>query len=122
LGYRLAKLGQLSMTFLPDAVAEHFHPTNFRQACRRIVGIGESAHLFEMLWPENVSPKTGPAKLAVQRLLQQKWLLARLTDMASWWTERSIPNPLMERVLSLHRALGYEKAQKEAPARHDSSP
>jgi hypothetical protein len=120
LGYRLAKLGQLSMTFLPDAVAEHFHPTNFRQACRRMVGIGESMYLLGELWPEHV-PRTSWSKLAVRRLLQQRWLLTKLTDMANWWTEHNVHNPLMARVLSLHTTLAYEEAKKQANTRHDSN-
>jgi hypothetical protein len=110
LGYRLAVKRELSMSFLPDAVAEHLHPTSFRQACRRMVGLGASAHLLGEIWPEHRIESAGPAKLKLRSILHQSWILARLTDAADLWTEVHVPNPLMEKVLSLYSTLGYQQA------------
>jgi len=110
LGYRLAVKRELSMSFLPEAVAEHLHPTSFRQACRRMVGLGASAHLLGEIWPEHRIESAGPAKLKLRSILHQSWILARLTDAADLWTEVHVPNPLMEKVLSLYSTLGYQQA------------
>ncbi|WP_353073202.1 glycosyltransferase family A protein [Tunturiibacter gelidoferens] len=114
LGYRLAIEKELVMSFLPDAVAEHLHPTSFRQACRRMVGLGASAHLLGEIWPEHRIKSVSPIKLKLRSLLQQAWVLARLTDAADLLTHICVPNPLMERVLSLHSTLGYQQAAQRA--------
>jgi GT2 family glycosyltransferase len=110
LGYRLAMEHALTMSFLPDAVAEHLHPTSFRQACRRMVGVGASVHLLGEIWPEHRLKSVGYAKLKLRSILQQPWILGRLTDVAALWTQIHVPNPLMKRVLSLHGTLGYKQA------------
>jgi glycosyltransferase involved in cell wall biosynthesis len=112
LGYRLAADHQLTMSFLLDAVAEHLHPTSFRQACRRMVGLGESAYLLGKIWPEHRMKSAGPVKLKLRSILQQSWILARLTDAADLWTRIKVPNPLMEKVLSLYSTLGYRQAME----------
>jgi hypothetical protein len=113
LGYRLAVSHELTMSFLPDAVAEHLHPTSFRQACNRMVGLGASAHLLEKIWPEHRIKSVGPTKLKLRSMLHQSWMLARLTDAAALWTQIHVPNPLMEKVLSLYCTLGYQQAVKQ---------
>jgi hypothetical protein len=112
LGYRLAMKDRLTMSFLPDAIAEHLHPTSFRQACRRMVGLGASAYLLGQIWPEHRIKTVSPSRLKLRSFLQQSWLLARLTDVADLWTQVRVPNPLMERVLSLHSTLGYREAAR----------
>jgi hypothetical protein len=110
LGYRLSMNNRLTMSFLRDAVAEHFHPTTFRQACRRMVGLGASAYLLGKIWPEHRPKPVSTSRLRFRTFLQQSWLLARLTDAADLWTQIRVPNPLMQRVLSLHSTLGYREA------------
>jgi hypothetical protein len=110
LGYRLAAEHQLTMSFLPLATAEHLHPTTFRQACRRMVVVGASAHLFGEIWPEHKMQPSAPLKRKLRSMLQQERILGRLTDAADLWTRHQVPNPLMERVLSLHSTLGYRLA------------
>lgn len=110
LGYRLAAEHKLTMSFLPTAVAEHLHPTSFRQACRRMLGLGSSAHLLGEIWPELRMASASPLKLKLRAALQQEWILARLTDAADFWTDHQVPNPLMKKVLSLHSTLGYRQA------------
>jgi glycosyltransferase involved in cell wall biosynthesis len=113
LGYRLAMKNRLTMSFLPDAVAEHLHPTTFRQACRRMVGLGASAYLLGQIWPEHQLRPVSRSRLKLRSFLQQSWLLPRLTDIADLWTQIRVPNPLMERVLSLHSTLGYRQAAQQ---------
>lgn len=110
LGYRLAAKHKLTMSFLPEAVAEHLHPTNFRQACRRMLGLGSNAYLLGEIWPELRMASASPLKLRLRSVLQQEWVLARLTDAADFWTEHQAPNPLMKKVLSLYSTLGYRQA------------
>jgi hypothetical protein len=110
LGYRLATEHQLTLSFQSTAVAEHFHPTSFRQACRRMIGLGASAELMGEIWPEHRIASVSPLKFKLRSLLQQEWILARLTDLASFWTRHQVPNPLMKKVLSLHSTLGYRQA------------
>ena len=114
LGYRLALRGELSLSFLPDAIADHLHPTTFRQACRRMVGVGESVYLFGELWPDRREKPIHRAKRAFRSVLHQPWVLARLTDLADLWTDMQVPNRLMVTLLSLHATLGYEQAGKGA--------
>jgi hypothetical protein len=52
LAYRITKRLGLEIRFLPEAIADHLHPTTFRQACARMVRAGYSAGLFYDLWPE----------------------------------------------------------------------
>jgi glycosyltransferase involved in cell wall biosynthesis len=52
LAYRIHQSEELKIALLPDAVAFHYHPTTLRQACRRNITIGWSAHLFEECWRE----------------------------------------------------------------------
>ncbi len=40
LGYRITTRYGLTLKFIPEALAEHWHPTTFRQACERMVRCG----------------------------------------------------------------------------------
>lgn len=113
LGYRLATEQNLTMSFLPTALAQHFHPTTFRQACKRMISLGASAHLLGEIWPEFRMPSASRLKTKLRSTLQQDWILARLTDAADVWTEYQIPNPLMKSVLSLYSTLGYRRAAEQ---------
>jgi glycosyltransferase involved in cell wall biosynthesis len=116
LGYRLSVANELEISFLPDAVAEHLHPTSFRQTCRRMIGVGASAYLFGKIWPEHQIPSAGATKRKIRSLLQQPWILARLMNAAALLTEISVPNPLMKKVLALHATLGYRQAAQQDDA------
>jgi hypothetical protein len=81
-----------------------------------MLGLGSSAHLLGKIWPELRMASPSPLKLKLRAVLQHKWILARLTDAADLWTEHQVPNPLMEKVLSLHSTLGYRQAaEREDP-------
>ncbi len=116
LGYRLYRQNALEIVFLREAVADHLHPTTVRQACRRMIGVGESAYVFEQLWPEHRrQPPRGFLKRTLRSLLLDgRWLLPRLSDAAAWATQMRCPNPLLTRVLSLHNTLGYTRAARRA--------
>jgi glycosyltransferase involved in cell wall biosynthesis len=119
LGYRLYRQGQLALYFLPEAVAEHLHPTDVRRTCRRAVANGESWFLFAQLWPEHQWPT--PRKAWKQRLFQlameERIVLPLLRELASWMTSVWCPNPLLKRVLRVHEVKGYQRAALEQAGR-----
>jgi glycosyltransferase involved in cell wall biosynthesis len=106
LGYRLQLLEDLRLTFLPDALAEHVHPTDFRKACRRALATGRAYTLLEALCP-NALPRKSPARLLLRDLLGRcSWLLPPSTWLVDKLTRLWCPNPLLQPVLSLHAAVG----------------
>jgi glycosyltransferase involved in cell wall biosynthesis len=117
LGYRLEKKCNLEVVFLPDAVAHHFHPTYFRQACRRNYDIGYSMQMFHELWPDSVSPdRNSPLRLSVRNLMiRTRWVLPPLTRLADLVTKAWCPNPLMRGTLIYHGILGYHGASSSGP-------
>ena len=112
LGYRLAARHGLRMHFLPDAVADHLHPTTFEATCRRMQDAGEGAYVFGELWPEH--RRDAPRHLAKRALLriltEQRIVMPLLTRVASLSSALVCPNPLMRKVLSLHARIGYNRA------------
>ncbi len=108
LGYRLAKLHDLKVQFLPEARAEHLHPTTFAQSAQRLVGVGEATWLFHQLWPEHKPQMPhGLYSRLTGWLRKSRWflgLLTRFTDLLSrFWC----PGALLRRVLTLHASAGY---------------
>ena len=110
LGYRLFKRRNLSMTFLPDALAYHLHPNTFLKTCTRAVAIGAGSFTFGRLWPEHSSnpPKNPVKRILLNFFLKPKVLrLIRLcTDLI---TKMWCPNPLLRPVINLHSLLGYRE-------------
>jgi GT2 family glycosyltransferase len=103
LGYRLQVREKLQLTLLPEALAEHVHPTDFRKACRRAQGTGRSLRVFDALWPDRPRTQHGWMHGALKDVLcRNGWLLAPLT----WCTERLTrvwcPNPLIAFTLAFH--------------------
>jgi GT2 family glycosyltransferase len=111
LGYRLEQQRGLEVVFVPDALAHHLHPTNFRQACRRNITVGKSTRLFHVLWPDAAPPtRHSPLALGVRRfILKNRWLLPPLTILAEVATTISCPNVLMLGTLSCYFRIGYEE-------------
>ena len=108
LGYRLEVLHGLKMTFLPDAVAHHLHPTSFRQACRRMRNVGISSRQFHQLWPEWKPPTGSWLRRTVRSgLAKNAWILSPLRLVADALTRIWCPNPLMKGVLRGYYAVGY---------------
>lgn len=108
LGYRLEVQHGLEIIFLPQALAYHLHPTNFRQACRRMYGVGISMRHFHELWPEH-RPITHNSLYRTIKgtLLRNQWLVSPLIPLVSGLTRIWCPNPLMRRLLAYHFAAGY---------------
>lgn len=108
LGYRLEKQHGLRVVFLPDAIADHLHPTNFRQACRRMYGIGHSMQIFHKLWPDQQPVSYRSFRRTFRDVLcRNQWLLPPLTLLSEALTQFWCPNPLMRQVLNYHLAAGY---------------
>ena len=114
LGYRLEKLCNLELVFLPDALAHHLHPTSFRQACRRMTNVGRSIRLFNELWPDSplAIKDSVPDRVTFRRrirdfLLSHPWALSSFTLVADFITRFWCPNPVMRDALSCYYTLGY---------------
>jgi glycosyltransferase involved in cell wall biosynthesis len=116
LGYRLEQQHGLQMFYLPDAIAEHRHPTTFRRACRRMVDVGTAAFLFAQRWPEHqVKPSRSRLKRTLAPLLlEPSVILPALTAAADLATSLAGPNVLTRTVLLLHERLGYRQASQAA--------
>lgn len=110
LGYRLEVRHGLKVIFLPQALAHHLHPTDFRGTCRRMFGVGLSMQIFHQLWPEH-RPITNSSLLRTIKgvLLRNQWLVSPLIPLVSGLTRVWCPNPLMRRLLAYHFAAGYRR-------------
>jgi glycosyltransferase involved in cell wall biosynthesis len=121
LGYRITKRIGLEIKFLPEAVADHLHPTTFLQACRRMVRVGYSFGLFYDLWPEQRPLHPGGRRHAlIQAAARSPRLLEFLTGTVDVISKAVCPNPFMEFVLYSHFEVGLESRLKkqagQAPA------
>ena len=112
LGYRLDRQHMLGLKFLPNAVAEHIHPTTVEQACRRMLAVGAAAHRLHQIWPElePPPPSTGPRARLRSFLGDATLILPALRRAAALATRFRCPNPFLLKVLLLHFATGYRKA------------
>ncbi len=112
LAYRLEQQHMLQLEFLPNAVAEHIHPTTVEQACRRMLAVGAAAHHLHQIWPELEKPPSSPglrARLG-SFLGDETLILPALRHAAALATRFRCPNPFLLKVLLLHFATGYRKA------------
>lgn len=82
LAYRITRCFGLEIKFLPEALADHLHPTTFRQACARMVRTGYSAGLFYDLWPEQRPPKARGRRQAILEAIARKPRLLKLLTIA----------------------------------------
>lgn len=113
LGYRLEAQHDLKVGFLPEAYAEHIHPTDFRKTCRRAYGVGHASVLFEKLWPESVQASSHGLLYRASReiLCRNAWLFLRpVTWVTEMITRFWCPNPLLMPTLAYHSALGRRSA------------
>lgn len=113
LGYRLEAQHKLEVGFLPEAYAEHIHPTDFRKTCRRAYGVGHASLLFERLWPESVQASSHSLFYRATRevLCRNSWLFLRpITWFTDFITSVWCPNPLLKPILAYHSALGRRSA------------
>lgn len=115
LGYRLTVNHGLQMFFLPDAIAEHVHPTTFAQSCRRAINVGAAEYVFGELWPEHRALRPKGIKGLLLYLLTSPWLiLPGLTAITNLISRVWFPNPLFRRVLQFYGILGYDRAAAAA--------
>lgn len=124
LGYRLSREHGLQMHFLPDAIAEHLHPTTFERACQRSRNNGANAWIFENLWPEirRVQFPRNPLKrIARSALLEPKIVLPALEWLTNSLHRVWCPNPLTGLVLVLYERLGYLEAGRHSRTPHLSA-
>lgn len=124
LGYRLARAELLHMFFLPDAVASHVHPTDFRQACRRMQNIGWSAHLFHELWPEmSFDPKGSSAtKRMLRGLMVSARLLGPATRACAFISLFCSSEAIFQPILNTYFYLGYRNRQTAIDAGAPGTP
>lgn len=115
LAYRLTRQAGLEIRFLPEAVAEHLHPTTFRQACRRMVRAGYSAGFFYDLWPEQrPSQPRGWRQAIVEAIARSPSLLKLLTIAIAPISDHVCPNPFIPYVLFAHFEAGLRDQSKPA--------
>jgi len=122
LGYRLSVDYGLQMFFLADAIAEHVHPTNFFQSCKRAVDIGAAEYVFGELWPEHraSNPRSGKRRL-LSTVARHPLLLRGFAAAASLLAYVWYPNPLVGRALQFYGVLGHDRAAAVAAHRTEES-
>ena len=114
LAYRIKKQFGLEIQFIPEALADHLHPTTFRQACRRMLRVGYSCGLFYDLWPEQrPAPKTGLRQGLTNFVARNAWLLKPLAHGANVLTVVVCPNRVMSYVLDCHLEAGLENRRRK---------
>jgi glycosyltransferase involved in cell wall biosynthesis len=123
LAYRIEKRFGLEMKFLPEATADHLHPTTFRQSCARMVRAGYSAGLFYDLWPEQrPSPQRGLRQDIVEAIARSPRLLKLLTLAVGPIADRVCPKPLIPYILFSYFEVGLrnqlESRKRLIPASH----
>jgi cellulose synthase/poly-beta-1,6-N-acetylglucosamine synthase-like glycosyltransferase len=116
LACRIESRHGLDMVFLPEALADHFHPTTFVQACSRMVKVGESTAYFDQLWPGKRRVTRNILKRPLQSiLLTFPRAIPIWVKLADWSLKLVCPNSLMRYVLSCHFAIGYDKRKRGQP-------
>lgn len=108
LGYRLEMQQGLKIIFLPQALAYHLHPTNFRQACKRMYVVGASMRRFHQIWPEHQIELHRSFRGKIRDILfRKRWLLSPLISLTDVLLGIWCPNPLMQKILAYHLDSGY---------------
>jgi glycosyltransferase involved in cell wall biosynthesis len=103
LAWRLTQAEDMRIAFLPAAVAEHVHPTDYRQACNRAFEIGRHIALFPRALPPPASGLRGLLRAVFGREGWPLWSLTALTGFVSrFWC----PNPLLPRVMAYRMEAG----------------
>jgi glycosyltransferase involved in cell wall biosynthesis len=116
LGYRLARQGELQISFLPDALGEHIHPTDVVRSCQRMITAGYATDEFFRFWPERTPPSPTSLKGRLRKGLLQRGVGLGLLRMAtSVLTRFWCPNPLLKHTLLLHHESGWRQAEVQQP-------
>jgi GT2 family glycosyltransferase len=115
LACRIEHLHGLKMKFAPEAVAYHFHPTTFNQACTRMIRVGESTAHFNAKWPGKITRNRSSETRAIKRMLiSVPGILPAFRYLANVSLRIACPNRLMKFVLSWHFARGYWQCANES--------
>jgi glycosyltransferase involved in cell wall biosynthesis len=108
LGYRLTRQCGLEIKFIPEALADHLHPTTFRQACARMIRVGYSTRTFHEMWPEQKPIRPNGLKQKVKdAIIRRPPLMRLLVEAGDLCTRASCPNAVMIWVLAFHHEAGY---------------
>jgi glycosyltransferase involved in cell wall biosynthesis len=115
LGWRISRTEGLELVFLREALAHHYHPTTFLQACRRMKTVGWSAHLFFERCPETYTPIGGntAARRAIRKILAPAPILYVTTQITSLLSQFCTPRPLLLAILGTYKCLGYQERELE---------
>lgn len=112
LGYRLARQGELQITFLPDAVGEHIHPIDFDRSCRRMITAGYATDEFFRFWPDRAPAPPATWKERLRRnVLRRGMGLGLLRTLVGLLTRFRFPNALLKPTLLLHHESGWRQAE-----------
>jgi glycosyltransferase involved in cell wall biosynthesis len=123
LGYRLTTQDELRLTYLPNALATHVHPTTFLQAAKRMRAVGRAEHLFHEIWPAaRKSESTGARARIISLLAAHPSVLATATAVLDRLSRRLKPGKLHALLLHSHHQLGYNEAGAARPAGTRSGP
>jgi hypothetical protein len=113
LAYRVQQCFGLEVKFIPQAVADHLHPTTFRQACRRMVRVGYSFGLFFELWPEQRPPEvTGWRQGIINWLSRNPFLLNLSTGAVGLLTDVMCPNRFIPYIFNSYIQIGLRSRVK----------
>ena len=112
LGYRISQRRGLEMHFIPEAWADHLHPTTFLQACSRMIRVGYSTKLFHRLWPEvKEAPRTGLNQRIKRAMMRRPWLIARILKVVNLVSHVTCPATLMNLALEYNFEVGYRSSR-----------
>jgi glycosyltransferase involved in cell wall biosynthesis len=112
LGYRLSQLAGLEIKFIPEAVADHLHPTTFRQACARMIRVGYSTQIFHRLWPETKdAPRDGLNQKIKRVIMRRPRLIALVIDVGNICSQVTCPDHLMNLALEYNFEVGYRSSR-----------
>lgn len=112
LGYRLARQGELQISFLRDALGEHIHPTDVVRSCRRMITAGYATDEFFRFWPERTPTSPTSWKGRFRRDVLRRGIgLGLLRTVVSMLTRFSCPNSLLKPTLLLHHEAGWRQSE-----------
>ncbi len=113
LAYRIKTRFGLELKFVPEAVADHLHPTTFLQACARMFRSGYSSGLFYDLWPEQrPAPARGWRQAVVTALARSPHLLKLATVAVDLINTAVCPNRFILYILYSYSEAGLRTQLK----------
>ena len=123
LGVRLTRKEGLELIFIPEALAHHYHPTSFIQACRRMRKAGWSGHLMYEIWPESYLNPAGATRVRrfIRKVLAPAPILFAVTQFTALLTRFITPKALFRAVLGTYFYIGYKQRDREVASEKNSS-